>query len=187
MSKHIPGFELKDMHIYLIFFVCGIFAGIIFFRMKTDLIYPAMSLFQELRTDKLKRDNIVLADLFGYVLVGRFREFGILFLTQITFIRRVTAYICSGFAGFACAVLESFYVHKYGVKGMLIFGATLIPHYIFYFMAWYSICTVKFPVKVISKAEIPHLLKVITTATAILFVGIIGESTINIWILKIFF
>lgn len=191
MPKRMSKLVLTDAQIYLIAFVIGLIAGVIIFQIKSDVIYPAMSLYQELRTDKLKRSAVISLDLLRYVVVERFKEFGVLFLTQITIFHRLAACIYCIICGISCAVLEAFYVRKYSLFGMAVFAATLLPHYIFYVMAWYKLCSGfssrDFSSGHINRSMAAYMVKIIALTTVCLFIGIICESMFNIWILKKFF
>lgn len=177
---------ITDVQIYMIAFAVGLFLGLLFFRMQNDSIYPAMCLYQELRSDKLRRNDIVTANMLKFVAGERFKEFGMFFLTQITAIKRVVAYVFCAVCGFACAVLEGFYVQEYAMKGLLVFFITLMPHYIFYAMAWYSLCSAKLPSKQIGKDAALNIARVLAVTLVFLFVGIICESIFNVWIIKNF-
>ena len=187
MRGRMAKFTITDVQIYLIAFVTGLFLGVIFFQIKNDSFYPAMCLYHELRTDKLRRSDIISVGLLRFIVVERLKGFGLLFLTQITALRRVAAYVYCLIAGFSCAVLEGFYVQEYAIKGLVIFFATLLPHYIFYVMAWFRICSATLPTKQMSKAIFFDMVKMLTVAMVFLFVGIICESVFNVWFLKKFF
>ena len=187
MSGRAVRFAITDMQLYLAAFVTGLLLGVVFFQMKNDAIYPAMCLYQELRIDKLKRGNVAsAAGLLRYVSGERLKEFVFLFLTQVTVFRRVAAFICCAVCGFACAVLEAFYVQQYGLKGLAIFFATLMPHYIFYVMAWYKLCGSGILIMQRKKDAVINVVKIIAVSVVCLFVGIICESIFNIRIIKIF-
>lgn len=177
---------ITDAQIYLISFAVGVILGLVFFRMRNDSIYPAMCLYQELRTDKLSRNDIVTANLLRFVAIERLKEFGLLLLTQITALKRIVAYVCCAVCGFSCAVLEGFYVQEYALKGLLVFFITLMPHYIFYVMAWYSLCSAKLPSKQVGKADVINIARVLAVTLVFLFIGIICESIFNVWIIKKF-
>ena len=187
MRGRMTKLAITDIQIYLIAFVAGLFLGVTFFQIENDSFYPAMCLYHELRTDKLKRSDIVSAGLLKFIVVERLKEFGLLFLTQITMLRRVAAYVYCIIAGFSCAVLEGFYVQEYSIKGLAIFFATLLPHYIFYIMAWFKICSATLLTKQMSKEVFLDMIKILTVTVVFLFVGIICESVFNVWLLKKFF
>ncbi|MBE5929353.1 MAG: hypothetical protein E7267_08365 [Lachnospiraceae bacterium] len=179
-------FAVTEIQLYLVAFVIGLLLGVVFFQMKNNLIYPAMCLYQELRVDKFKRGSVASAGLLRYVAVERLKEFGFLFLTQITVFRRVAAFLCCAVCGFSCAVLEAFYVQLYGLRGLVIFFATLMPHYIFYVMAWYKLCGSGILIMQWKKELLIDVVKVFAVSIVCLFVGIICESIFNIRIIKIF-
>lgn len=186
MQRRVAKLTITDTQIYLIAFVVGLLLGVTFFQLKNDSVYPAMCLYQELRADKLRRSDIVSASFLRFVAVERFKEFGLLFLTQITILRRIAAYVYCVVCGFSCAVLEGFYVQEYAVKGLVVFFATLLPHYIFYVMAWYRLCSAKVPTKQLSKDVVLDIAKILSVTIVFLFVGIICESVFNVWIIKKF-
>ncbi|MBE5948712.1 MAG: hypothetical protein E7261_06750 [Lachnospiraceae bacterium] len=186
MHRRMAKFTITDAQIYLIAFVIGVILGVTFFQLKNDMIYPVMCLYQELRTDKLRRNDIVSASLLKYVAGERFKQFGILFLTQITVLRRVIAYIYCGVCGFSCAVLEAFYVQEYALKGLVFFFATLTPHYIFYVLAWFKMCSAKNSQGNLNKETMLDIVRILLMALMLLFIGIICESVFNVWILKKF-
>ncbi len=179
-------FAITDTQIYLTAFVLGILLGVMFFRIKNDSIYPAMCLYQELRLDKVKRGSAESAGLLRYVAFERIKEFVFLFLTQITVLRRITACLFCSVCGFSCAVLEAFYVQQYGIYGLVIFLATLMPHYIFYAMAWYRLCIPGLLSAQHKKEDVVDIVKTTAVSIVCLIVGIICESIFNIRIIKIF-
>jgi len=184
MAKRMARFTITDSQMYLITFVVGLIIGVIVFRTKNDILYPAMCLCQELRADKLRRSEIVSANLLSYVAVERLKEYGLLFLTQITIFRRIAACGYCVVCGIACAILEAFYVQEYALKGMIIFAATLLPHYIFYVVAWYKLCTFDLPLRQINKETLTGIAGIFGITIVLVFIGIIGESILNVWLLK---
>lgn len=186
MARRMVRLSITDSQMYLIAFVVGLIIGVIIYQTKNDILYPAMCLYQELRADKLRRSEIISTGLLSYVAVERLKEFGLLFLTQITIFRRIAACgYCVG-CGVACAVLEAFYVQEYALKGMLVFAATLLPHYIFYVTAWYKLCTFDLPLKQINRETITGIAGIFSITIVFVFIGIIGESIFNVWLLKNF-
>lgn len=182
MAKRI--IRITNTGMYGIMLMLGLVAGIIVFHFKSEAIYPAMCLYQELRVDKFLRSTVEPVCLLGYIAWQRVESFVFLLLTQITVLKHPVACIYSAACGFAGALLEAFYVKQYGVTGMLLFAATLFPHCIFYFGAWYELCTGKLVYRQQGKEEVLAIVK--TVACAVLFVclGILCEGTVNLWIMK---
>lgn len=162
-----------------IVFAIGIIAGAVFFIKYNEIFFPPMSLYHELNTDTLSASTTMInhTGLFSHITKKRLKEFAILTLTQLTPLRYVLSYSYCIIFGFMFSILQGFYIQQYGISGLLFFICTIIPHFLFYALAWNKMCT----------NDILHSpsFKLISSIVLFILAGIVCESLLNVFLMKI--
>ena len=123
---------MRKNNLFLSVFVIGLVIGIIMINLeKNTLLEPTGILEESVLKNLLSNgpDNRVL---FWYVLRNRILEFVILVILSTTYLGVAVCVLSSGWYGFAAGVFIGVGVMRYGIKGIFLFLAAVLPQYLLY-------------------------------------------------------
>ncbi len=123
---------------WLLFFLVGFFAGVIWVYLKADYFFDDSLFFGEDLLNRISYTSFHSKQYFAFLLQRRMSVVIFLLLMSTTAIGIVIMYLFVAWFGFSLGVLLGVVTLKYGVKGILIFLITLIPQVFIYVPAYFA-------------------------------------------------
>lgn len=124
---------------WLLFFLVGFFAGVIWVYLKSEYFSNDSLFFGEDLLNRISYTSFHSKQYFAFLLQRRMSVIVFLLLMSTTIIGIVIMYLFVGWFGFSLGILLGTVTLRYGVKGILIFLVTLIPQIFVYIPACIAI------------------------------------------------
>lgn len=130
MRKHFPFGYL---------FLVGLVAGIITMNFGKSILLEDTGLLDENTLRQLSTVNLSGSALFAFVLRKRMMVFAALAVTATTYLGMAVCVIAAGWYGFSAGAFLAAGVLRYGLKGVLLALAAILPQYLIYGPAIYGL------------------------------------------------
>lgn len=177
-------------------FLFGFFIGVFLMNLWKNILITGTGFLDEEMLYQMKYTQIDVNNFFYYVLQKRLALFAGLAVLATTYLGLVTTYGAFWWFGFAGGMFMAAAAIRYGIKGILLLAAALLPQYFLYVPAFWLLlnwcyricCTMYFPAKIYSEPEkqfrskkaffITHGLQLLILLLVVI-IGICLESYVN--------
>lgn len=127
---------------FLIFYMSGFLAGILYANMMSDSYLESYGVFSEYFLRRFQITEIIPEEYLGYLLRIRIVPAGILFVAGCTKWKRTVAVVALLWTGFASGIVLTAGILRLGIAGIAICAAGVFPQIFFYIPAalvylWY--------------------------------------------------
>ena len=179
----------------ILVFMTGFFLGLVFFYFTGKQLINDSELLSQEYMETLKNFTINQREYLFYIVEIRMKQILFVLLCSLSIWACCCLYALLGFAGFQLGILFFAAMYQYGMLGLFYCIFMLLPHGIFYYLAFVQVLSRKMensrnnPLKNMgmpcNKArKIVENLKMILFVCVQLGLGILSESYINPWLMK---
>lgn len=176
-------------------FGTGFLFGLVFFYFAGKKIIESAGILSQADIEKLKSFSLNEKGYFIYVAGIRIRQFLFIVFGSLSAWAGCFLYMALGWCGFQLGILSYAAMYQYGMRGMFYCIFMLMPHSIFYFLAFAKVMNramendKKYYHKNINITKkrtmnMSENVKAIVTIFLLLCLGILSESYINPWFMK---
>lgn len=113
-------------------FIIGVVVGTLFINIFCGDEYDKFGIYSKYFIEKFHESDVEKKALFLYSFWGRSKEIIFLLVLSFTSFGKIVAELFLAYKGLTVGILISVYVLQYGAGGLLLYGASIFPHYIAY-------------------------------------------------------
>lgn len=126
----------KNRKHFFLFYMLGFLAGILYTNIVSADYVATMGIFNEYFLNQYVQTEVVVPELFWYILKVRVMPFLMMLMAGYLKIRKAVVVIFLAWTGFLSGILITSAVMKMGIRGIIFCMIALMPHFLFYIVAY---------------------------------------------------
>lgn len=126
----------KNRKYFFLFYMLGFLAGILYTNIVSADYVATMGIFNEYFLNQYVQTEVVVPELFWYILKVRVMPFLMMAMAGCLKIRKAVVVIFLAWTGFISGILITSAVMKMGIRGIIFCMIALMPHFLFYIVAY---------------------------------------------------
>lgn len=135
LDSHVVNYKRNIMHNKkLVFFIAGLFIGIVFFAYTHIYLTEYGDTLGVQRIVGVREIDIHKNGVIQYIFCVRIKQLLMLILCASSFITPIIMYLIAGYLGFGFGIVLLSALYKYGIKGIFLGAMMFFPHGIFYLL-----------------------------------------------------
>lgn len=126
----------KNRKHFFLFYMLGFLAGILYTNIVSADYVATMGIFNEYFLNQYVQTEVVVPELFWYILKVRVMPVLMMVMAGCLKIRKAVVVIFLAWTGFLSGILITSAVMKMGIRGVIFCMIALMPHFLFYIVAY---------------------------------------------------